>query len=111
VKSTDTEVEEATYLVERVHGAERNMEGVRGQAGQDSVGRGMATLRASEDTDAEVGVTAGEGHGTEHALRPAEGQGTSMHPEERQRVPDDDGRVKPLRGKRGMKNGTTRHQD
>jgi hypothetical protein len=34
-----------------------------------------------------------------------------MHPEERQRVPDDDGRVKPLRGKRGMKDGRTRHQD
>jgi hypothetical protein len=111
VKSTDAEVGEATYPVESVHGAERNTEGVQGQAGQDSAGRGMATPRASEDTDAEVGVTVGEGRGTEHALRPAAGQGTSMHPEERQRVPDDDDRVKPLRGKRGMKDGTTRHQD
>jgi hypothetical protein len=36
VKSTDKEVGEATYPVERVHGAERETEGVRGQAGQDS---------------------------------------------------------------------------
>jgi hypothetical protein len=53
----------------------------------------MATPRASEDIDAEVRVTAEEGRGTKHALRPAEGQGTSMHPEERQRVTVDDGRA------------------
>jgi hypothetical protein len=135
------------------------MEGVRGQAGQDSAGRGMATPRASEDTDAEVGVTAREGHETEHALRPTEGQVTSMHSEEWRRVTDDDGwasedtdmevgimecsntrehskrrnggkcvmgsskdqsthskgdvgeRGEPTRGERGMKEGTTRHQD
>jgi hypothetical protein len=92
-------------------------EDVRGQAGQEGVPRnGTAVSEVAENsevksTDAEVGVTAGEGRGTEHALRPAEGQGTSMHPKERQRVTDDDGRVKPLRGKRGMTDGTTRHQD
>jgi hypothetical protein len=111
VKSTDAKVGEATYPVEKVHGAEREMEGVRGQAGQNSAGRGMVIPRASEDTDAEVEVTAGEGRGTEHALRPTEGQGTSMHPEERQRVTDDDGRIEPLRGKHGMKDGATTHQD
>jgi hypothetical protein len=56
VKSTDAEVEEATYLVERVHGAERETEGVRGQAGQDRARRGMAIPRASENTDMEVGI-------------------------------------------------------
>jgi hypothetical protein len=56
VEGTDAEVGEATYPVERVHGAERNTEGVRGQAGQDNAGRGMAIPRASEDTDMEVGI-------------------------------------------------------
>jgi hypothetical protein len=58
VERTDAEVGEASYLVERVHGAERNTEDMRGQSGQDGAGQGMARPRASEDTDVEVGVTA-----------------------------------------------------
>jgi hypothetical protein len=56
VEGTDAEVGEATYLVKRVHGAERNMEDVRSQSGQDGAGRGRAIPRASEDTDMEVGI-------------------------------------------------------
>ena len=50
------------------------------------------------ETDAEVGSTADE-------------RNTSMHPKERQQVTDDDGWVKPLRGKRGTKDGAERNQD
>ena len=81
----------------------------RGQDGKPEAEGTTATKE--EEADAEVGTTTSEGRETEHALRPAEGQGTSMHPEERQRVTDDDGRVKPSRGKRGTKDGTARHQD
>ena len=62
-------------------------------------------------TDAEVGSTAEARHET-HTMRPVEGQETSMHTGDgRQRVSDDDGRVKPSRGKRGTKDGAARHQD
>ena len=50
------------------------------------------------ETDAKVGPTAGEVSNTEHAIRPVEGQETSMHFEEPQRVTDDDSRMTPLRG-------------
>jgi hypothetical protein len=83
-----------------------------GEQGQDGKPESEeATATKEEEADAEVGVTTREGHETKHALRPEEGQGMSMHPEEWQRVTDDDGWVKPLRGKRGMKDGTTKHQD
>ena len=51
-----------------------------------------------EETDVEVGSTVDE-RNTKHALRPAEGQDTTMHPEEPQRVTDDCDRMTPLRGK------------
>ena len=58
-----------------------------------------------EDGDAKTGISCGttisEGHDTGHALRPAEGQGTSVHANE----PQHDGRMKPSRGKRGTKDG------
>jgi hypothetical protein len=44
--------------------SERETEGVRGQAGQDSAGRGMAIPRASEDTDMEVGIMECSNEGT-----------------------------------------------
>ena len=63
------------------------------------------------ETDAEVGSTAEARHET-HAIRPVEGQDTSMHTADgRQRLTDDDGRVKPSRGKRGTKDGAAKHQD
>ena len=52
-----------------------------------------------------TGATTSEGHDTGHALRPAEGQGTSLHSNEPQRVTDEGGRDKPSGGKRGMKDG------
>ena len=52
-----------------------------------------------EEADAKVWSTTGEERNTKHALWQAEGQETSMHPEERQRVTEDSGRVGPLRGK------------
>ena len=41
---------------------------------------------------------AGEARNTKHAIRPVEGQETSMHMEELQQATDDDGRMAPLRG-------------
>ena len=38
-----------------------------------------ATTSKEEKADTEVGTTTSERHDTGHALRPAEGQGTSMH--------------------------------
>jgi hypothetical protein len=46
-EGTDAEVGETAYLVERVHGAERNTKDMRGQLGQEGAGRGMAIPRAS----------------------------------------------------------------
>ena len=46
-----------------------------------------------------------------HALRPVEGQGASTHSKEPQRVTDDDGRVKPSRGKCRTKDGAAKRQD
>ena len=69
------------------------------------------TTRKEEKADAEVGTTTSEGQDTRHALRPAEGQGTSVHSNEPLRVTDDDGWMKPSRGKRGTKDGVTRCQD
>ena len=78
------------------------------------VGGGERSM-IKEDGDAKTGISCGtttsEGHDTGHALRPAEGQGTSVHSNEPQRVTDDDGRMKPSRGKRGTKDGVTRRQD
>ena len=42
---------------------------------------------------------AGEARNTKHAIRPVEGQETSMPTEEAQRTTNDDGRMAPLRGK------------
>ena len=53
----------------------------RGQDGNPEPERD--TTMKEEEADAEVGATTSEGRETEHALRPAEGQGTNMHPEER----------------------------
>ena len=58
-----------------------------------------ATTRKDEETNALLGFTTDEGRNMEHALRSAEGQRTSMHPEEPQRVTGDSGPVEPLRGK------------
>ena len=71
-----------------------------------------ATATKDEETDTEVGSTASGRDEAKHALRPVEGHETSMHTADgRQRVTDDDGRVKPSRGKRGTKDGAARHQD
>ena len=51
------------------------------------------------ETDVEVGSRVDEARNKTHAIRPVEGQDTSMHTEEPQRVTDDDGRMTPLRGK------------
>ena len=69
----------------------------QGQEGQTE-SRGTTTTKG-EEANAEVGSTASEACNRKHALRPAEGQQTSMHPEERQQVTEDSGRVGPLRGK------------
>ena len=72
------------------------------------VGGGERSM-IEEDEAAETGISCGtttsEGHDTGHALRPAEGQGTSLHSNEPQRVTDEGGRDKPSGGKRGMKDG------
>ena len=81
----------------------------RGQKGQTDMG-GTSTTK-EEKADAEVRTTTSEGHDTGHALRPAEGQGTSVHSNEPQRVADEGGRDKPSRGKHGTKDGVTRRQD
>ena len=60
------------------------------------------TTRKEENADAEVGTTTSKGHDTGYTLRPAEGQGTSVHSNEPQRVTDEGGRDKPSRGKRGV---------
>ena len=64
-----------------------------------------------EEADAEIGSTTSEGRKAKHAILSLEGQVTSVHSEEPQRVTDNDGRMKPSRGKRGTKDGTTRRQD
>jgi hypothetical protein len=56
-----------------------------------------ATTTKDKETEAEFGSMKDE-RNTRHALRPAEGQDTSMHPEEPQRVTDDDSQMTPLRG-------------
>ena len=62
------------------------------------------------ETDAGDGSTVEARHET-HAIRPVEGQETSTHTANgRQRVTDDDGRVKPSRGKRGTKEGAGRDE-
>ena len=82
----------------------------RGQEGQTDLGG--ATTTKEEKTDTGVGSTASGRDEAKHALRPVEGHETSMHTADgRQRVTDDDGRVKPSRGKHGTKDGAARHQD
>ena len=54
------------------------------------------------ESDAEVG-SMGKARHTTHALRPVEGQETSMPTEEPHRATDDDGRITPSRGKHGTK--------
>ena len=68
---------------------------------------GMTTTKGGE-SDTEVGTTTSEGRKMKHALRPLEGQETSMHPKQPERVTDDCGRVKPLRCKYGKKDGVAR---
>ena len=88
-----------------VGGGERSIIEEDGDA-ETSILCGTTTTK-EEKADAEVGTTTSEGHDTGHALRPAEGQGTSVHSNE----PQHDGRMKPSRGKRGTKDGVTRRQD
>ena len=75
------------------------------------VGGGERSM-IEEDGDAETGIscrtTTSEGHDMGHALRPAEGQGTSVHLNEPQRVTDEGGRDEPSRGKRGTNDDVTR---
>ena len=59
---------------------------------------GATTTTKEEEADTKVGSTVGEARNTKHAVRPVEGQETSMHPEEQRRVTEDSGRVGPLRG-------------
>jgi hypothetical protein len=80
------------------------------QAQDDEPEPGGATAMEGEETDAELG-SADEGRNMEHALRPTEGQETSMHPVERQRKTDDNGRGKPLRGRDKMEDGAVRRRD
>ena len=78
----------------------------QGQEGQTELGGITATK--GEEANTEVGSTEGESHNTKHALWPAEGQETSMHPEERQRFTEDSGRVGPLRGEYETEDGAVR---
>ena len=60
-------------------------------------------VKADDQSDVEdarpgMGICHGQSANTKHAIRPVEGQRTSMHMEEPQRVTDDDGRTTPLRG-------------
>jgi hypothetical protein len=80
------------------------------QAQHDEPESGGATAMEDEKTNTEFGST-DEGCNTKHALRPTEGQRTSMHPVERQREIDDNGRSKPSRGRDKMKDGTVRRRD
>ena len=57
-----------------------------------------ATTTKDEEIDAEFGTTASEGREVKHALRPVEGQETSMHSDEREQVTGNGGPVEPLRG-------------
>ena len=52
-----------------------------------------------------------EGRNTKHAILSLKGQMTSVHSEEPQRVTENEGRLKPSRGKRGTKDGVARRQD
>ena len=52
-----------------------------------------------------------EGRNTKHAILSLKGQMTSVHSEEPQRVTENEGRMKPSRGKRGTKDGAARRQD
>jgi hypothetical protein len=80
------------------------------QAQDDEPESGGATTMEDEETDAEFGC-ADEGRNMEHALRPTGSQGTSMHPVERQRETDDNGRAKPFRGRDKMKDSAVRRRD
>ena len=104
-EESEVEVDEATNTGFRCGETDE-----RGHEDQTESRAATTTKEEELEADAEVGTTASEGREAKHALRPAEGQETSMHPEERQRVTDDDGRVKPSRGKRGTKDGAARHQ-
>ena len=68
-------------------------------------------MTKEEEADAEIGSTMSEGRNTMHTILSLEGQGTSVHSNEPQRVVDDDGRMKPSRGKCGTKDGATRRQE
>ena len=68
---------------------------------------GTTTMKG-EEADAKVWSTTGEERNTKHALWQAEGQETSMHPEKRQRVTEDSGRVGPLRGEYEEEDGNNK---
>jgi hypothetical protein len=67
------------------------------QAQEDKPESEEAMATKGKETDVEFRSMKDE-RNTKHALWPVEGQDTSMHPEEPQRVTDDDGRMTPLRG-------------
>ena len=70
------------------------------------------TNERGEEGQTDLGsTTTSEWRKKEHALQLAEGKGTSVHSKELQRVTDDDGQMKPSRGKRGTKDRATRCQD
>ena len=68
------------------------------------------TVGGSEEmeTDAEVGSTTEVRH-EKHAIRLVQGQDTSMPMKEPQQATDDDGRMKPLRGKHEEENDESWH--
>ena len=80
-----------------------------GKEGQTEM-EGSTTMK-EEEADTEVGSTTSEGRNAKHAILSLEGQVTSVHSEEPQRVTDNDGRMKPSRDNRGTKDATMRCQD
>ena len=81
-----------------VDGGERSMTKV-----DDGVEMGIRcgnTNERGKEGQTDLGsTTTSEWRKKEHALQLAEGKGTSVHSKESQRVTDDDGQMKPSRGK------------